>query len=82
MEASLSMLSQKIYLLTPTLPFRLLTVLGVYRSQTSPDAVMGAIRFVDNPSSIGTIPGEFSVSHVNWPAVSWSVSSGFYKQLS
>ncbi len=62
-------------------PFQLFTVLGAYRSLTTPEAadeqIIRAIRLVANKQGICLILGDFNAPHINWQTGSSSVSNGF-----
>ncbi len=66
-------------------PFQLHTVLGVYRSPTSPKAddekIIRAIRLVANQPDIFLILGDFNAPHINWPTGPCSVSNGVSVKL-
>ncbi len=89
-EALRSMLSLNFYHavfhLTPIPiphPSQLLTVLGVYRSPTSPEAddeqIIRAIRLVANQP--GIFLGDFNAPHINWQSGSCSALNGLSLKL-
>ncbi len=55
-------------------PSKLLTVIGVYRSPTAPEAddeqIIRAIRLVANQPGICLILGDFNAPHINWQTCS------------
>ncbi len=66
-------------------PSQLLTVLGVCRSSTFPEAddeqINHAIRPVANEPGIGLILENFNAPRINWQTGSCSVSNGFSMKL-
>ncbi len=66
-------------------PSQLLTVLGVYRIPTSPEAddeqIIRAIRLIANQPGICLTLGDFNAAHINWHTGSCSVSNGFSMKL-
>ncbi len=66
-------------------PSQLLTVLGEYRSPTSPEAddeqIIRATRLVANQQGICLILGDFNGPHINWQTSSCSVTNGFSMML-
>ncbi len=66
-------------------PSQLLSVLGVYRSPTSPEAddeqIIRAIRLVTNQPGICLILGDFNAPHINWQTGSCSDPNGFSLKL-
>ncbi len=66
-------------------PCQLLTVLGVYRSPTSPEAddeqIIRAIRLVAKQPGICLILGDFNAPHINWQSGSCSALNGFSLKL-
>ncbi len=62
-------------------PYQLLTVLGAYRSPTSPEAddeqIIHAARLVANQTRNCLILGDFNAPHLNWQTGSCSLSNGF-----
>ncbi len=66
-------------------PSQLITVLGVYKSPTSPEAdgekIIRAIRLVANQPGICLFLGDFNAPHINWQTDSCSISNGFSLKL-